>query len=550
MTTTTPTAVPTPSGTSATSAAPFTGLGTLLRLYLRLDRVRITVWTLALAFTVWSTVLSLAAVYPDEASRQARAALLENPAAVLMTGPAYGIDNYTLGAMTANELSLTVFVATAIMSILLVVRHTRAQEESGRLELLRALPVGAYAPPAAALMLVSVANLIVGTGITVALIAGGLDVVGSVAFGVASAVTGVLFGAVAAVTAQFGEHSRSATGTALAVLAAAFFVRGAGDIIESTGSWLSWLSPIAWAQQTRLYVDERWWPLLLSVATTVVLLTVAVALSRRRDLGAGLRAPKPGPAEANSALLGPVGLIRRLLRGAFVGWLTGLVLFGVAMGALASSVEDLIDEMPQVLDMVGVDPDALTASFSGMMLMFLALGATAFGVSGVMRMRSEEDGGRSGLVIVTGTARSAWLFAALGVIVVQLVVALLVSGAATGLGVALAVGDWGWMPRMIAASLAYAPAAILVVAVAFALLGCVPRATGLVWVLVVWMVFVAWLGEMLNLPDELVALSPFSHIPLVPAEGVTVMPLIIQAVAAVLLVAAAIVGFRRRDVQV
>ncbi len=177
-------------------------------------------------------------------------------------------------------------------------------------------------------------------------------------------------------------------------------------------------------------------------------------------------------------MLGPVGLIRRLLRGAFVGWLTGLVLFGVAMGALASSVEDLIDEMPQVLDMVGVDPDALTASFSGMMLMFLALGATAFGVSGVMRMRSEEDGGRSGLVIVTGTARSAWLFAALGVIVVQLVVALLVSGAATGLGVALAVGDWGWMPRMIAASLAYAPAAILVVAVAFALLGCVPRATG------------------------------------------------------------------------
>ncbi len=70
------------------------------------------------------------------------------------------------------------------------------------------------------------------------------------------------------------------------------------------------------------------------------------------------------------------------------------------------------------------------------------------------------------------------------------------------------------------------------------------------WVLVVWMVFVAWLGEMLNLPDELVALSPFSHVPLVPAEGVTVMPLIVPAVAAVLLVAAAIVGFRRRDVQV
>lgn len=529
---------------------PFTALRDLLRLYLRLDRVRIVVWTGALALTVGATVVSLEAAYPDAAARQARAALLENPAAVLMTGPAYGSGDYTLGAMTANELSLTVFVAMAIMSILLVVRHTRAQEEAGRLELLRALPVGAYAPPAAALALVSVANLIVGAGVTLALVAGGLEFPGSVAFGAGGAVTGVLFGAVAAVTAQLGEHTRSATGTALAVLAVAFFVRGVGDIIEPTGSWLSWLSPIAWAQQTRLYVDLRWWPLLLSVAATVGLLAVAVALSRRRDIGAGLRTPRPGPAEAGPTLPTPAGLTWRLLRGMFTGWLVALVLFGVAMGALASSLDDLVEETPQVIDWLGADPDMLTASFAGTMLLFLALGVGAFGVSAVMRLRSEEEAGRVGLVLVTGTSRSRWLVVSLAVILTLVTVALVVSGAATGLGVTLAVGDGHWAVRMTGAAFAYLPTTLLVVAVAVVLVAWVPRLAAVAWIPVIWAVFVAWLGEMLGLPDAATALSPYRHVALVPAETASAGSLSISLALAALLVAAAVVGFRRRDVQV
>ena len=100
---------------------------------------------------------ALQAAYPDAAARQTRAALMTNPSAVLMTGPAFGVDDYTFGAMVANELSLTVLVATAIMAVLLVVRHTRADEEAGRTEVLRALPVGRFAPATAALLFVTVA---------------------------------------------------------------------------------------------------------------------------------------------------------------------------------------------------------------------------------------------------------------------------------------------------------------------------------------------------------------------------------------------------------
>ena len=57
------------------------------------------------------------------------------------------------------------------MSIMLASRHVRAEEESGRLEVVRALPVGRFAPAAAALGAVAVADEAVGAGITAGLFA-------------------------------------------------------------------------------------------------------------------------------------------------------------------------------------------------------------------------------------------------------------------------------------------------------------------------------------------------------------------------------------------
>ena len=76
--------------------------------------------------------VALGAVYPTAADRQARAAVMRHarrdPAErARATAP----RDYTLGAMIANELALSVMVAVAIMAIPLVVRHTRAEEEDG-----------------------------------------------------------------------------------------------------------------------------------------------------------------------------------------------------------------------------------------------------------------------------------------------------------------------------------------------------------------------------------------------------------------------------------
>ncbi|MBK5249875.1 MAG: ABC transporter [Actinomycetales bacterium] len=530
------------------TARPWTGTGALVRLFLRRDRVRIVGWVLAIGSTVAATVPALEATFPDAASRQARAAILANPSAVMMTGPGFGLENYTFGAMVANELSLALFVAVAIMSILLVVRNTRAEEESGRTEILRALPVGQFAPAAAALLHVALANLALALAVVAGLVGTGMETASSLAMGLATALTGLVFGAVAAVTTQVTARARSASGMAVAVLAVTFVVRGIGDVLDPLGSWLSWLSPIAWAQQTRLFVDLRWWPLVLSAALAVVLLLVAVSLAQRRDLGAGLRQERLGSSVAASALLSVPGLARRLLRGSFFGWAISLFVMGVAFGSLATSLQDMVEEVPEVGQWIGAGRGDLTTAFGAAMLAFLALGVGGFAVGAVLRLRTEEETGRVEAMLTTGASRLGWAGAWFGVVAVQAVLLLLLAGLGLGLGVGAAAGESGIIGRITVAALAYTPAVLVLAGFALALLGWLPRAASLAWAVVAWAVFVGWIGALLDLPGVLAGLSPVHHTPAVPAESASAAPLLVMSLIALVTVVAGLVGFRRRDV--
>ena len=541
------------------TARPWTPTVALVRLFLRRDRVRIVGWVLAIGSTVAATVPALEATYPDAASRQARAAILANPSAVMMTGPGFGLEHYTFGAMVANELSLALFVAVAIMSILLVVRNTRAEEESGRTEILRALPVGQFAPAAAALLHVALANLALTLAVVAGLVGTGMETASSLAMGLATALTGLVFGAVAAVTTQVTARARSASGMAVAVLAVTFVVRGIGDVLDPLGSWLSWLSPIAWAQQTRLspiawaqqtrlFVDLRWWPLVLSAALAVVLLLVAVSLAQRRDLGAGLRQERPGSSVAASALLSVPGLARRLLRGSFFGWAISLFVMGVAFGSLATSLQDMVEEVPEVGQWIGAGRGDLTTAFGAAMLAFLALGVGGFAVGAVLRLRTEEETGRVEAMLTTGASRLGWAGAWFGVVAVQAVLLLLLAGLGLGLGVGAAAGESGIIGRITVAALAYTPAVLVLAGFALALLGWLPRAASLAWAVVAWAVFVGWIGALLDLPGVLAGLSPVRHTPAVPAESASAAPLLVMSLIALVTVVAGLVGFRRRDV--
>jgi ABC-2 type transport system permease protein len=526
------------------------GTWTVARLVLRRDRILLPVWLLVLAGVAAGSASATVGIYPTAAARRAAAeAVNAAPALVALYGKVY--DPSDLGGIAMLKMTGFGGVLVAILMAFTVIRHTRADEEAGRTELMRAGVLGRQAPLLASLVLTLGASLLLGLLTAVGLIAAGLGARGSWAFGLSWACAGAAFAAVAAVAAQLTVSARAARGIAVAVLAASFVLRGIGDISSPAGPWwLSWLSPIGWSQQIRPFGGDRWWVAAVPLAFVAVAIGLALALLDRRDMGAGLVQPRPGPATAGVALSTPLGLAWRLQRASFLAWLVGFSLLALVVGAMASGLGGLLDSA-QARDLItrmgGVQ--GLTDAFLGTEFGAAGVIAAAYGVQAVLRLRVEESSLRAEPVLATSVTRNAWVAG-------HLVVALATSGAlmlAMGLCVGLAhgarTGDLpGTTATMVGAALVRVPAVWAVTGLAAALFGLLPRATVAAWVALVAFLVVGELGPLMRLPDWAMDISPFAHVPSLPGGSMAWAPLVLLLVVAALLLAVGMAGFRRRDV--
>ncbi|WP_165962881.1 ABC transporter permease [Occultella glacieicola] len=531
-----------------------TGTWRLVRFIVRRDRVRIVVWAASVvAFYAYFT-FALDTVFADPVARQGRAAVMETPAGIVMGGPGYGLDDYTTGVAIANEGIVWMVLALAVMSILHVVRHTRAEEESGRSELVRAAGVGRHAPATAAVItLVAMQALIAVVG-ALAMVGVGseLDVVDSFGVTIGSGLSALVFGAVAVVFCQVMEHGRGAMGASLAVLGLAFVVRAVGDMRELGGSTLSWFSPFAWAQQMRSFVDLRWWPALLSVAATAMLLWLGSVLASRRDFGGGMVASRPGRAGARSSLRHPFVLAWQQQRGALMWSSLGLGLMWFATGTLmpeiGTMIGDIVADNPAAEQIFGPGSSALSVTFLGVMILFSALCCAAYAIVMGGRPNGEERAGRAELALSLPVSRPRWLGSQLLAAGLGTVVLLGVSTYGMWLG-AVTVG---WTDQTFAdytvVIVNYLPAVLVYLGLTSALFAWFPRFTGVTWALLAYTFVVGMFGGLFELPDWALRLSPFDWVPGPFLDDVAVGDLIVLWAVAVALPVLAFVGFRRRDV--
>jgi ABC-2 type transport system permease protein len=516
-----------------------TGTLTLARFMLRRDRILLPVWIAILAGFPVITASSFQGLYPTLQDRLHFAATVEgNTTFTILYGPARALD--TIGGLTAWRTgSLAVIVA--LMSFMVVVRHTRAEEETGRTELVRAGAIGARAPIAAALLVVATADVVIALLVGLGLIALGLPAAGSFALGASLGLGGLMFAGVGAVTAQLTTSARAANGLAGVILGAAFALRAVGDVEDNA---LTWLSPIGLAHEIRPFAGERWWPLLLCLLIFAALAALAFALLVRRDVGAGLLPDRPGRAAATHRLRTALALAFRLQRGGLIAWSVGMFVMGLVFGSISRNAQDLIDTSKSVADVIERSGSgSIVDLFFASILLLAALIATGYTISAALRLRSEESTGHSELLLSTSLPRLRWagghLLMALGGSVVVM--------AATGLGAGIGTQDLSEIPRLIGASLAQLPAIWVLGALVAALFGFAPEALRLAWV-ALGACFLLWfLGPLLDIPGWILDLSPYEHIPAVPAASLDAGPLLALTAVAAALVAAGLIGFRRRD---
>lgn len=524
----------------------FTGTLGLLRLYLRRDRVVLPLWVLLLSVPLATVYIgSIEKVYPTAADRAAFAAsIVASPAQRALYGQVY---NDSLGAVGIWKAGMF-HVLIAVAVILTVIRHTRADEETGRAELIDSTAVGRYASLTAALVLTFGASAATGLIGAAGLLGTSVPASGSLAFGAALAGSGLVFTAVAAVAAQLSPSARVARGCAFAVLGAAFTLRAVGD--AGSGA-LSWFSPLGWSLQVRPYAGDHWSVLSLHLLTVVALTGVAYRLLAGRDVGAGLLAERAGRGTAAATLGNALGLAWRLDRGALLVWTVGLWLYGMLIGSVAHGIGDELGGASgrEIVERLG-GTGALEQGFITVGFVMLGMIAAAFAISLSLRLHQEETSQRAETVLAGSVTRSRLLASHLVMALGGSAVAILLAGVSAGLAYGAAAGDVaGKLPTVVGTAAVQLPAVWLLSALTIGLFGLAPRFAPAAWGVLVGFVALYLLGSLSGLPQWLLDLEPFAHTPRVGIGDFTAAPLAWLSAVDVALIALGAMAFQRRDIK-
>jgi len=541
-----------PDESGGSGFAGFAGTGQLVKLAFRRDAVVLPVCVLGIAALLAITARDLMALYPTAAGRAAVAARAgENPALRFLLGM---LDGTSVGSFLAARWGVWGAAFAALLTIFIVVRHTRADEEAGRLELVGSAAVGRRAPLAAALIVAAAANLVLALLTLFWLPAMQLPLPGSAALALSIGGCGLVFGGAAAIGAQLAVNARGARGIAIAALGAAFVLRAVGDSSSAGLSWLSWASPLGWVELSRAYgsAGERWWVLIAPLAACAALVAAAFALAARRDHGAGLLPGRAGRRRASGLVGGPFGLAWRVQRLGLAGWLAAYVFAFAASGAGARGIGSILGGsavLRRYLLRVGYQATVTDAYLSALMLL-AGLAAAAYATSAVLRLRAEETANLAEPVLAAPTGRTRWALSHIWVAAAGACLLLVTAGLSAGLGYGVLTGSVSTqVPSLLGAALARLPASLVLVAVAVFLFGLLPWASvGLAWTAVALTGVIAVFGPALQWPAWMTGISPFSHTPRLPGAAVPAAPLIWLSAIALALTAAGLAGLRRRDI--
>ena len=528
-----------------------TGTRVLATLAVRRDRIGLAAAVYVITAGVAGTAWALKRLYPTPAGRAALAGTAgANPALRFLYGR---LDGTSLGSITTWRYGVWAGLFAALMAIFVVIRHTRADEEALRAELVGSAAVGRQAPLVAALITAAAGVLAVSVLLCAVLPLTGLPAAGSALLALGIGCCGLAFTGIAAVAAQLASAARAARGIALGVLGVAFVLRGVGDSAGASGpSWLSWASPLAWIQLARPFAASDPWVLALPLAVGAAGTALAFALADRRDLGAGLLPDRPGRATASALLRDPFSLAWRLQRAALAGWTIGYVFLFAICGAAAKGIGQLFgtsSTLEREFTRLGGQA-AITNAYLAALMLLAGLVASGYAVSVILRLRTEETGNQAELVLATATGRIRWALSHIAVAVVGSALLLAVAGVATGLGYGLRIGSAGSQAAtMTGAALAQLPPVLVLAGVAIAVFGLWPRAcVPAAWTALGLVVVISLFGQALQLSHWILDISPFTHAPRLPGGPVQAAPLLWLCAVALALSAAGLAGLRRRDI--
>ena len=221
------------------------GVFPLVKLILRRDRVKLPIWIFAIVLTAVSMPLAMHATMGSASDLADLQQQMPSGSAILslISGPFQLINgNAGLGSLTLIKAELFTAVLIAFFVGLLVIRHTRANEESGASEMILSGEVSRKAPLTAAILapvsslLIIVVLTALGMYFSVKGISGGWGQGaptvwnGSWLFALEMGGIGLAFTGIAAIAAQLAGTSAGANAIFGGIIGLTYISRGIGDV--------------------------------------------------------------------------------------------------------------------------------------------------------------------------------------------------------------------------------------------------------------------------------------------------------------------------------
>lgn len=489
----------------------------MVRLNLRVRRSFIIIWCVSL----WAFLVifppAYESYYPDQASREAfLQGMQNNPGMIAMWGPLE--SPATVGQIVVWEAGSFVLLLGSVMAILLNVGLHRRAEHRGLTELQLSAGIRRSAPAAAALVTTSLVALLIGAGSTLILWFSGFYVAdmparGAVTFGGAVALTLIGSALLAQLVLLFVSREASLNRVALLTLAGSFLARAIADNEEL--DWLNWVSPLGWKTVVAPYVSDN-----LSVLVGLIVLCVVVAgglllAERRREYGQALfRLPRRQVAGARH-VRGALHLSFIRHRATILTWALVIAVLSAFFIALTGSLSEWMDaeeDIGRVFDDIFAGEDTKTEFIAYVAKLCGILVAVA-GVQAVVAYRNDELDGLVDIMRATGVRRWVPLGSSMAMAYLTLL------AGAGGLLLGGVGGLWTQenstsedYQNLIPAAISQVSPAILLVGIAIAVVGLVPRLTHVGWAPIVASAVLTIFGPILQAPQWLIDLSPFEYV--------------------------------------
>jgi len=433
-----------------------------------------------------------------------------------------------------------------------VIRHTCADEESGRSEVIMSLPTGRLANLHATMIgafLLNVCNAVLHALLLALLNIEGMDLSSCILYGVIFAVAGFIIAALTALFAQLFANTSSTTGATIFILALFYVIRAVGDISNET---LSLITPLGILQRTEVFVANYWWPVFIVIAESFIILLIAYFLNSIRDVNQSFFPAKPGRKTASFILKKNLGFATCLTRNTIIAWLVGVFALAVSYGAVLGDIEIFVNNSDFYALIVGIDSQYSVAQmFTTMVISLTALISSVPLLMLMLHLYNEEKENRTEQILTKAVSRFKYILSFVFIAFVTSI--LLQSATAIGLYLSASVvlNDAASLSLsyLIKATFLYLPALWLLIGVVTFIIGIFPGATTVVWVYFGVAFFITFISRIPNIiPKWMLHISPFTKIPQLPIDDIKYPTLMIISIIAIVLVAFGVLGYSQRDI--